>query len=93
VYAVNREGDIAVLHRGLGRPQGLAVDIAGNVYVAASLRGRRGVAVITPTGEASLAVSGPGIVGFSFVPGGGALLATSTSIYHLALGIEGWRLV
>jgi sugar lactone lactonase YvrE len=93
VYAVNRDGDIAVLHRGLGRPQGLAVDIAGNVYVAASLRGRRGVAVITPRGEASLAVSGPGIVGFSFVPGGGALLATSTSIYHLALGIEGWRLV
>lgn len=93
VYAISREGDIGVLHRGLGRPQGLAVDIAGNVYVAASLRGRRGVAVITPEGEASLAVSGPGIVGFSFVPGGGALVSTSTSVYHVSLGVEGWRLV
>lgn len=93
VYAINRDGDIGVLHRGVGRPQGIAVDVAGNVYVAASLRGRRGVAVISPQGEASLAVAGPGIVGFSFVPGGGALLATNTSIYHVALGVEGWRLV
>jgi sugar lactone lactonase YvrE len=92
VYAVDREGSIGVLHRGLGRPQGLAVDIAGNVYVAASLRGRRGVVAIAPQGEASLAVAGTGLVGFNFVPGGAALLATSTSLYHLALGVEGWRL-
>ena len=93
VYAINRDGDIGVLHRGLGRPQGVAVDVAGNVYVAASLRGRRGVAMISPQGEASLAVSGPGIVGFNFVPGGVALIATTTSIYHVALGVEGWRVL
>ncbi len=57
-----------------------------------SLAGRRGVAVITPDGQASLAISGSGIVGFSFLPGGAALVATSTSVYHVALGIEGWRL-
>lgn len=93
VYAINRDGDINVLHRGLGRPQGVAVDIAGNVYVAASWHGRRGVAVIPQQGEPSLAVSGTGIVGFTFVPGGGALIATNTSLYHVSLGIEGWRLV
>jgi hypothetical protein len=31
-------------------------------------------------------------VGFNFVPGGGALVGTNTSIYHVSLGIEGWRL-
>jgi len=92
VYAINRDGDINVLHRGLGRPQGLGVDIAGNVYVAASLRGRRGIVAVNSRGEASLAVSGNGIVGFTFVPGGSALLATSTTVYHVALGVEGWRL-
>jgi sugar lactone lactonase YvrE len=92
VYAINRDGGINVLHGGLGRPQGVAVDIAGNVYVAASLRGHRGVVAITPSGEASLAVAGTGIVGFAFVPGGGALIATNTSLYHVALGVEGWRL-
>ena len=93
LYAINRDGETNVLFRGLGRPQGLAVDIAGNVYVAASLRGRRGVAAITATGEASLAIAGTGVVGFTFVPGGGALIATNTSLYHVALGVEGWRLV
>jgi sugar lactone lactonase YvrE len=91
VYAVDREGNIGVLYRGLGRPQGMAIDVAGNVYVAASLRGRRGVVMITPQGEPSLAVAGTGLVGFTFVPGGSALLATNTSIYHVPLGVEGWR--
>lgn len=93
IYAISRDGSIAAFYRGLGRPQGLAVDIAGNVYVAASLRGRRGVAMITAKGDASLAVAGAGLVGFTFVPGGGTLLATATSIYHVPLGIEGWRIL
>jgi sugar lactone lactonase YvrE len=93
VYAINRDGGIGVLYRGLGRPQGLAVDVAGNVYVSASMGGRRGVVSITPNGEARLVLAGAGIVGFTFVAGGGALLATSSALYHVALGVEGWRLV
>ena len=57
------------------------------------MRGRRGIVSIAPEGSMSLAISGTGIVGFCFVPGGGALIATSTSLYHVALGVEGWRLV
>lgn len=92
VHSINRDGGFGVLYRGLGRPQGIAVDIAGNVYVAASWRGRRGVVAIPRTGDPSLVVSGSGIVGFTFVPGGGALVATNTSLFHAAVGIEGWRL-
>ncbi len=91
VYAIDRNGSIAVFYRGLGRPQGVAVDISGAVYVAASLGGRRGVVRITQSGEASLAIAGSGIVGFTFVSGGNALVATSTSVYDVALGVEGWR--
>jgi sugar lactone lactonase YvrE len=98
VYAIDRDGATTVFYHGLGRPQGLAVDIAGSVYVAASLGGRRGVVRITPTGEAQLAIAGSGIVGFTFIPGGNALVATlnphptpTSAIYHVALGIEGWR--
>jgi len=93
VYAIDRRGDTTVYYRGLGRPQGLAVDVAGNVYVAASLRGRRGIVRITPEKDASLAVSGSGLVGLCFVPGGGALLATGGAIYHVHLGVEGLRLM
>jgi sugar lactone lactonase YvrE len=91
VYAIDRDGATTVFYRGLGRPQGLAVDIAGSVYVAGSLGGRRGVVRVAPTGEAQLVIAGSGIVGFTFVPGGNALVATNSAVYHVALGIEGWR--
>jgi sugar lactone lactonase YvrE len=91
VYAIDRDGNATVFYRGLGRPQGLALDVAGNVYVAASLQGRRGVVRIAPSGEASLAVAGSGIVGLAFAPGGDLILATNSAMYHLALGVEGQR--
>jgi len=93
VYAIDRDGATTVFYRGLGRPQGLAVDIAGSVYVAASLGGKRGIVRITQPNEAQLAVAGSGMVGFTFIPGGNALVATSNAIYHLAMGIEGWRVL
>jgi sugar lactone lactonase YvrE len=43
VHRIDPDGSTAVYYRGLGRPQGIAVDIAGNLYVAASLKGRRGI--------------------------------------------------
>jgi hypothetical protein len=91
LYAIDRDGQTTIFYRGLGRPQGLAVDIAGSVYVAASLRGRRGVVRVSQPNEASLAIAGSGIVGFTFSPGGNALVATSGAVYDVALGIEGWR--
>ncbi len=91
VYAIDSDGNTRPYYRGLGRPQGLAVDIAGDVYVVASYAGRRGVVRLPQDGEPSLAVAGHGLVGFSFTPRGTALLATSTAIYHVDLGIEGWR--
>ncbi|HEX5235636.1 MAG TPA: gluconolaconase [Silvibacterium sp.] len=93
VYAIDRNGDTTVFFRGLGRPQGLAVDISGAVYVAGSLGGRRGVVRISQSGEAALAIAGSGIVGLAFLPGGNAVVATATSIYDVALGVEGWRTV
>ncbi len=53
VYAIDHGGVVRVYYRGLGRPQGLAFDVAGNLYVSASLHGTRGIVWITPAGEAS----------------------------------------
>jgi hypothetical protein len=69
------------------------VDIAGSVYVAASLSGKRGIVRISQPGEAQLAIAGSGMVGFTFIPGGNALVATNNAVYHVALGIEGWRIL
>ena len=89
IYAVDPHGAISAFYRGLGRPQGLAFDIDGNLYVAASLGGKRGIVRITPGKEASLMVSGQGLVGFCFAPGRSAVLATTNSIHHLSWGIQG----
>ena len=92
LYAIKQDGTPVAHYRGLGRPQGLALDIAGNVYLAASLAGRRGIVQITQDGEATLVASGSGIVGLAFMPAGDAVIATNQALYGLSLGVEGLRL-
>lgn len=95
VYAIDGDGNSSVYYRGLGRPQGMAVDIAGSLYVAASHRGRRGILRLpidrTPTDEPELVISGSAMVGLAFSPNGSAIVATHTAIYDVALGVEGLR--
>ena len=93
IYAIDRDGRTSVFYQGLGRAQGLAFDVDGNLYVAASLHGQRGIVRITPRREASLAVSGNNLVGLAFLDDGCAALATRDALYHVALDIEGRRLV
>ena len=89
IHAISPHGDVAVHYRGLGRPQGLAAAEDGSLYVAASVRGRRGVVRVTPHGEASLALSGANIAGIAFSPLGTAILATNQAVYDVDLGVEG----
>lgn len=89
IHAIEPNGEISNFYTGLGRPQGIALDIDGNVYVAASLHGRRGVVKITPDREASLVISGSGIVGLAFLPEGDATIATRDTVYHVGLDIVG----
>jgi hypothetical protein len=89
VYKVDPHGTVSVFYRGVGRPQGLALDVDGNIYVAASLAGKRGIVKITPDGKANLVVSGHGLVGLAFAPGKSAVLATNSAVYHLSCNIQG----
>ncbi len=92
IWAIDTHGQSSVWFRGLGRPQGLALSKDGDVYVAACLRGRRGLVRITPSGEATLAVAGPNLVGVAFSPLGTTVLATNDSVYDVDLGVEGMTL-
>ncbi len=93
VHAIDRDGRTTVYYQGLGRPQGMALDVDGNLYVAASLRGQRGIVRITPGREAEVVVSGNDLVGLAFLEDGCAALATRDALYHVALDVEGRRLV
>jgi DNA-binding beta-propeller fold protein YncE len=93
VYKIDPHGAVSVFYRGLGRPQGMAFDRDGNLYVAASLGGKRGIVKITPDGKASLAVAGSGLVGLAFAPGKSAILASTGAVYHLAWDTAGLPLL
>ncbi len=89
VYKIDPHGSGSVFYRGLGRPQGLAFDVDGHLYVAASLKGRRGIVRLTPDAQASLVTAGHGLVGLAFAPGRSAVLATTNAVHHLSWGIQG----
>ena len=79
--------------RGLGRPQGLAFDRDGSLYVAASYAGQRGIVRITPQGRAELVLSGSGLVGMALQPSGRAILATSGALFTLDWDVRGLPLL
>jgi hypothetical protein len=94
VGRISPSGDVASFYRGLGRPQGLAFDAQGNLYVAGSVAGQRGVVRLTRDGStAELVISGQGIVGLAFTPHRSLVLATGDSLIELFLDVEGWPLV
>jgi sugar lactone lactonase YvrE len=89
VFCISPSGEVTSFYRGLGRPQGLAFDSEGNLYVAASLAGERGVVRITPEGRVERVVSGYGIVGIAFTRHQSMVVATNTSLIELPVGIKG----
>ncbi|HYT49509.1 MAG TPA: hypothetical protein VEL78_03895, partial [Pyrinomonadaceae bacterium] len=59
-------------------------------YVAASLRGRRGVVQIKADGvDAELVVAGMNVVGLAFGPAGEMVAATNEAVYSLPFGVYG----
>jgi len=93
VYKIDPHGAVSVFYRGLGRPQGMAFDVEGNLYVAASHSGKRGIVKIGPDTKAELEVSGQGLVGLAFAPGKSAILATNNAIHHISWNIQGLPLL
>jgi sugar lactone lactonase YvrE len=89
VYRISAGGEVTTFYRGLGRPQGMAFDKQGNLYVASSLAGRRGIARISPDGKAELALSGSNIVGLALLPSRRAYITTTNSLYSLDWNVEG----
>jgi sugar lactone lactonase YvrE len=84
IMRVDTDGEVSVFYKGLGRPQGLTFDGDGNLLVAASLRGRRGIVRIAPDGkQAELFIAGMNLVGLAFSATGDLAIASTDSLYSL----------
>ena len=90
ILRINRDGQTDVFYRGLGRPQGLAFDREGNLYVAAALKGRRGIVRISPDGaDARLIVAGVNLIGLALGASGEMAVVSIDSVYSLPTQIKG----
>jgi sugar lactone lactonase YvrE len=86
VMRINADGEASVFYRGLGRPQGMAFDQNGSLYIAATMRGRRGIVRISPDGkDTEMFVAGMNLVGLAFSGTGDLAIVSTDSIYSLQL--------
>jgi IPT/TIG domain len=93
VYRITQGGEVHVFYRGLGRPQGMAFDRDLNLYIAASLGGRRGIVRISPDGRAEHVLSGSALVGLALLPSGRAIVAANTALFTLDWDVRGLPLL
>jgi sugar lactone lactonase YvrE len=78
VYRIDRHGHIEVVYEAFGRPQGLAVDAKGDLYVADALANRSGIYRLRRGKSPELIVSGPSLIGLAFDPRGHGMVVTSS---------------
>ena len=88
VYRVSPAGEVKVFYEGFGRPQGLAFDPRGDLYVVDALAGASGVyrLRLDDRGPAEQMIAGGALIGLAFDPAGGFVLASSDTVYRFAEG-------
>lgn len=90
VYRVAPDGDVTVACEGFGRPQGLAFDSRGDLYVVDALAGSAGlfrVDLSRPRPVPELVATAPALVGVAFDPEGGVVLASNDVIWRLEVDL------
>jgi sugar lactone lactonase YvrE len=83
VYRIAPDGTVSVRYEGFGRPQGIAVDRAGTLFVVEALAGSSGLYRLTPNGLPELVLSGPNLIGVAFDPRGGYVVCSNETAYRL----------
>ena len=89
IYRVSPSGGVEKFFTGLGRPQGLAFDLEGQLYAVASYRGRRGIFRIRDPKKPELVVAGMSLVGLAFDQQENLMVVDSASLYRVRVGIMG----
>ena len=82
VYRVDRAGEVTTLTRRFGRPQGLAFDAQGALYVVEALAGASGLYRVRADGETEHVVAAPSLVGVAFDPWGGVVVVSDDTAYR-----------
>lgn len=84
VYRISRAGEVEVFYEGFGRPQGLAFDGEGRLYVVDAIAGLGGLYRFAQDGgEPEQLLACGGLIGVAFGFSGELAVASSETVYRL----------
>ena len=91
IYRIAPHGAVEPWGSHYGRPQGLAFDAGGHLYVVDALAGASAVyrVRVDAPDTPELMLSGGPLIGLAFDPHGGIALAATETVYRLAVGVRG----
>jgi sugar lactone lactonase YvrE len=91
LYRVRQDGTVEVVWSRFGRPQGLAFDAQGLLYVVEALAGASGLCRLRPDGssEPERVLAAPSLVGVALDPAGGLAVAAAETVYRLDVAVRG----
>ena len=83
LYRVDPDGRVTTRYAAFGRPQGMAFDASGTLFVIEALAGSSGLYRVPPSGAPELVLAGPGLVGVAFDGSGVVVVASNETAYRL----------
>jgi sugar lactone lactonase YvrE len=84
VYRIAPDGTVTAWYTRFGRPQGLAFDATGMLFVVEALAGNSGLYRFPSNGTPELVLAGSNLVGVAFDPRGGLVVCSNETAYRLA---------
>jgi sugar lactone lactonase YvrE len=82
IYRIDSSGRAVAHYSGFGRPQGVAFDSSGTLFVVEALAGSSGLYRLPATGAPELVLAGPGLVGVAFDQRGGVVVCSNDTAYR-----------
>jgi sugar lactone lactonase YvrE len=89
VYRIEPDGKVGIACSAFGRPQGLAVDDGGRIYVVEALAGASGLYRLQSSGAVpEPIVAAPSLVGVALDPSGGLIVASNDTAYRFSGDVQ-----
>jgi len=84
LYRITSDGEVTRQPGRFGRPQGLAFDHTGALFVVEALAGVSGLYRVPASGAPQLVLAGPGLVGVAFDAAGNMVVSSNETAYRLS---------